>query len=236
MKSLRLHDPRIVFALAAALFVACGGDVGSEAGTSGTATGGAAASTGGTSGTGVAPGVGSGFALGGGIGVGGSVVSGGAASGLPWNCTAGFDPGYTCNGAYPINYYVYDAATANCVQATYNGCGGSTGGVFSDIRDCEAMCEQRPSDGSCPLYVSEGTACSVPGAFCSYGNSNCLCTQLGAYGCLYTDSRCSGLGLNAKPKSRCNGETCTITQDIVVITSRVCTCDNGLWSCSVTYM
>lgn len=230
MTFLCLRQSRSVFAFASALFVACGGDVGTESGASGAATGGSWGSTGGTTSTEVPLGVGGSL-----IGVGGSVVAGGASSGLPWKCTAGFDPGYTCNGAYPVNYFVFDAATATCHQTTYNGCGGSTSSVFSDLRVCEAMCEQRTSDGGCPLYVSEGTACTVPGAFCSYGNANCLCNVLGSYGCLYTDSRCSGLGLNSSSKPGCNGETCTITQDVVLITARVCTCDAGVWSCAVTY-
>ena len=111
-------------------------------------------------------------------------------------------------------------------------------GAFSDLGVCQALCEQRPSDTSCPLNPGTEAACSVPGALCSYGPTRCLCTVLGSYGCLVYDPRCnSGLGTNSKSNANpgCNGETCSVVQDIVVVVLQVCSCENGLWACSQYY-
>jgi len=212
--------------LMALVLVACGGDVGVQADPSGSQTGGSVA-----------------FATGGALATGGSLgfVTGtggsGAASTLPTRCTAQFDPGYACNGPAPSGYFHYDSTIGSCYSVLYNGCGGSTSGGFTDLGTCQALCEQRPADASCPIYPAPGVACSEQGAVCGYNASNCLCTVLANYSCAVTDPRCSALGLNSKPKpgSGCSGETCTIVQGIVVMMQQVCTCTNGAWVCTYYY-
>ena len=219
-KVFRLHT------LVAPLFIACGGDVGVQVYPSGSQTGGSVA-----------------FATGGALATGGSLgfVTGtggsSAASTLPARCTAQFDPGYACNGPSPSGYAHFDMASGLCLPAIYNGCGGSTSGGFTDVGTCQALCEQRPADASCPVTPASGMACSELGAVCGYNASNCLCTVLANYGCAVTDPRCSALGVNSKPKpgSGCSGETCTIVQDIVVMMQQVCTCTNGAWVCTNYY-
>ena len=187
--------------------------------------------------------VGGGFisGLGGGItvGVGGSITSGVGGTGitLPGRCTAPFDPGYTCNGSVPANYFRYDQALGYCIQVTYYGCGGELTSTFPDLAQCQVRCEQRPSDGICPLRYSPGIACSSDGAVCSYGQSQCLCTTLGLYSCNITDPRCSSLGLNSASNSNtpCTGGVCSVTQDIVIASQYVCSCSAGAWQCTTIY-
>jgi len=208
------------------------------------ATGGSIASVGGAgAGYGGLQAVGGGFifGVGGGVifGVGGaiSIGVGGTGSTLPARCAAPFDPGYTCNGAVPTDYFRYDPALGQCIGVTHYGCGGEITGTFSDLAQCQVRCEQRPSDGTCPVRYNPGTACSSDGAVCSYGQSQCLCTTLGLYSCNITDPRCSSLGLNSASNSNvpCTGGVCSVTQDIVIASQYVCTCSAGAWKCTTIY-
>lgn len=212
-------------AMLGSVLVGCGASVGAESDAPGGSTGGNAAGTGGTSGAGNSPGVGgSGISF----SVGGTAGTGSA---LPTQCVTPYDPGLTCDyGAYTA-VYVFDS-TLGCIPVAYNGCGGN--GWFYQVSPCQALCEQRPSDSSCPLQFPFADACSKEGTLCSYNRGSCLCTILGSNGCAVTDPRCGTLGLNSKPATRspCTSETCTIRQAYgMVPPMHVCTCSNGFWDC-----
>jgi len=226
MLALRLCSNILAFSLPLAGLIACGGSVGDGNVGSGSSTGGLSFTATGGGGYGAEAAGGSS-----GMGVGGSA---GSTSTLPTKCLYAFDPGTACNS--PVLYYIqYDQSLGRCVTVQYNGCGGATSGTFTDLGTCQALCEQRPADATCPVRYSPSASCSVDGAVCSYSMSQCLCAYLDTYSCRVPDPRCATLGLNSTSNTNapCPGDICTSTLDIVIASQYVCTCTGGAWQCSV---
>ena len=171
-------------------------------------------------------------------GIGGVPIIDPSLGGSYWYPTPQCDGALTqsgdCGEQQQSYAYRYDAASSDCLREALTACPGP--GAFQYRSSCMLRCSASglQSDPSCELSQTiANMACATEGMTCSYGTGGCLCALVESLGWCTADPRCA---TSPPPESPdCQGDTCVVTQPIVLPDTVTCECVDASWYCQYSY-